>query len=197
MGQLRPKQLKMKRGGVEGFQPTQEFYGAGTILDSIVIEEGVTATIYILAPGGNDGSQFIPVPTLYPRNANVPDELNNNFRFEEVENDITELASNPEPAVVTSVTSSVPAVQPLAIQLWYQTPQRIVSDIVRGRRYYRTVDTPEESRNQTSTLSRAEQETESEDDKSVDLGSQDSTSSGESYEYRKGDDDENDYIVYC
>ena len=46
-------------------------------------------------------------------------------------------------------------------------------------------------------LPQAEEETESEDDKSVDLNSQDSTRSGESWEYRK-DDPDDDYheILY-
>ena len=110
MGQLRPKQLKMKRGGVEGFQPTQEFVGVCTISDPIQIEEGISDTIYILAPSDNCDAAFIPAPALYPRSANVPVELNNYFRFEEVENDITEAADGPKPAVVTSVTSSVPVV---------------------------------------------------------------------------------------
>ena len=126
MGQLRPKQLKMKRGGVEGFQPTQEFYGTGTELDPIVIEEGVMDTIYILAPSSTGGSEFIPVPTLYPRSANVQVELNNYFRFEEVEADTTAQAGEPEQAeqpVVTSVTISVPAVQPPMIEQGYFTPR--------------------------------------------------------------------------
>ena len=45
-------------------------------------------------------------------------------------------------------------------------------------------------------VSQAEVETESDEDKSVDLGSQDSTRSGESHECRKDDDDDDDYIVY-
>ena len=144
MGQLRPKQLKMKRGGVEGFQPTQEFYGTGTELDPIVIEEGVMDTIYILAPSSTGGSEFIPVPTMYPTSANVPVQLNNYFRFEEVEADTTAQAGEAEEAVVTSVVPSVsisvPAVQPPVIEPGYSTP-RIAKNrftCYNFRHYYRT-----------------------------------------------------------
>ena len=232
MGDLKPKQLKMKHGGVEGFQPTQEFYGAGTELDPIQIEEGASGTIYILAPSATGGSEFIPVPTLYPTSANVPVQLNNYFRFEEVDHDITDLTDDQEqvePVVASSVSTSVPAtsvsitvpvVQPLEVGTGYLTPRvnRYLS--YRHRHYNQTrfgLDAWEQPngrttaagrcgiRTQSSTVSsvvsqsilpQAEVETDSDEDKSVDLGSQDSTRSGESHEYRKDDDDEDDYIVY-
>ena len=209
MGELKPKQLKMKHGGVEGFQPTQEFYGAGTELDPIQIEEGASGTIYILAPSATGGSEFIPVPTLYPTSANVPVQLNNYFRFEEVEHDNTEITGDQEqvePVVVTSVSSSVPVtsvassvpvVQPPAVQWNYYTPQPSRYNIVHGCRYYHKAARSEVFITQPSVLPSAELETDSDEDKSVDLGSQDSTRSGESHEYRKHDDDEDDYIVYC
>jgi hypothetical protein len=224
MGQLRPKQLKMKRGGVEGFQPTQEFYGTGTELDPIVIEEGVMDTIYILAPSSTGGSEFIPVPTMYPTSANVPVQLNNYFRFEEVEADTTAQAGEAEEAVVTSVVPSVsisvPAVQPPDVEPGYSTPT-VNRYLTYTRRHYNQtrfgLDAFERPngrstaagacgiRNPPSVLSRvqshailpqAEQETESEDDQSVELNSQDSTRSGESWEYRKDEPDDDDDIVY-
>ena len=233
MGRLRPKQLKMKRGGVEGFQPTQEFYGTGTELDPIVIEEGVMDTIYILAPSSTGGSEFIPVPTMYPTSANVPVQLNNYFRFEEVEADTTAQAGEAEEAVVTSVVPSVsisvPAVQPPDVEPGYSTPT-VNRYLTYTRRHYNQtrfgldaferpngrstaaghcgirnplhVTASRGANNPRSILSSqiesdSDEETESEDDKSVDLGSQDSTRSGESWEYRKDEpDDDDEDIVY-
>ena len=135
-------------------------------------------------------------------------ELNNYFRFEEVDHDITETTGDQEqlePVVVTSVSSSVPVtsvassvpvVQPPAVQWNYYTPQPSRYIIVHGCRYYRNAGRQEVSITQPSVLPSAELETDSDEDKSVDLGSQDSTRSGESHEYRKDDDDEDDYIVY-
>ena len=223
----------MKRGGVEGFQPTQEFYGTGTELDPIVIEEGVMDTIYILAPSSTGGSEFIPVPTMYPTSANVPVQLNNYFRFEEVEADTTAQAGEAEEAVVTSVVPSVsisvPAVQPPDVEPGYSTPTMNRYLTYTRRHYNQTrfgldaferpngrttaagccgirnplhVTVSSGANNPRSILSSqmesdSDEETESEDDKSVTINSQDSTRSGESWEYRK-DDPDDDYheILY-
>ena len=227
MGQLKPIQVQMKRGSVEGFRPTQDYFGDGTSSNPIQIEEDASDTIYILAPSATGGSEFVPVPTLYPRSANVPVELNNLFRFEEVDHDITDVTDDQEqvePVVassvsssvpVTSVSISVPVVQPLEVEPGFSTP-RVNRFLNYRRRHYnqtrfgldawerpngRTTAAGECGvRTQPSTVSnmvsQAEVETESDEDKSVDLGSQDSTRSGESHEYRKDDDDEDDYIVY-
>ena len=168
------------------------------------------------------------MPTLYPRSANVPVELNNYFRFEEVEADTAAQAGGPEEAeeavvtsVVTSVSSSVPVVQPLDVESGYSTSTVNRYLTYRWRHYIQTrfgLDAFERPNGHTTAagrcgvrnppsilsrveshaiLSQAEQETESEDDKSVDLGSQDSTRSGESWEYRKDEpDDDDDDIVY-
>ena len=107
-------------------------------------------------------------------------------------------------------------VQPLEVETGYLTPQVNRYRTYRRRHYNQTrfgLDAWERPngrttaagecgvRTQPSTVSnmvsQAEVETESDEDKSVDLGSQDSTRSGESHEYRKDDDDEDDYIVYC
>ena len=227
MGELKPKQLKMKRGGVEGFKPTQDYFGDGSSSNPIQIEEDASDTIYILAPSATGGSEFVPVPTLYPRSANVPVELNNYFRFEEVDHDITDVTDDQEqvePVVassvsssvpVTSVSISVPVVQPLEVESGFSTP-RVNRFLTYRRRHYNQtrfgLDALERPNGRTtaagrcgvrtqpstvsSMVSQAEVETESDEDKSVDLGSQDSTRSGESHEYRKDDDDEDDYIVY-
>ena len=221
MGQLRPKQLKMKRGGVEGFQPTQEFYGTGTELDPIVIEEGIMDTIYILDPSSTGGSEFIPVPTMYPTSANVPVQLNNYFRFEEVEADTTAQAGEAEEAVVTSVVPSVsisvPAVQPPDVEPGYSTPP-VNRYLTYTRRHYNQtrfgLDAFERPNGLTTAAGRggvkyprsilssdirsdSDEETESKDDQSVELNTQDSTRSGESWEYRKDEpDDDDDDIVY-
>ena len=220
MGQLRPKQLKMKRGGVEGFQPTQEFYGTGTELDPIVIEEGITDTVYILAPSSTGGSEFIPVPTLNPKSANVPVELNNYFRFEEVEADTTAQAGEAEEAeeavvtsVVTSVSSSKPVVQPLDVESGYSTPTLNRYLTYRRRHYIQTrfgLDAFERPNGRTTAAGRCgvrnppsilssqieSKSDEESEDESVDLNSQDSTRSGESWEYRKDEPDDDDDIVY-
>ena len=227
MGQLKPIQVQMKRGSVEGFRPTQDYFGDGTSSNPIQIEEDASDTIYILAPSATGGSEFVPVPTLYPRSANVPVELNNYFRFEEVDHDITDVTDDQEqvePVVassvssslpVTSVSISVPVVQPLEVEPGFSTPRVNRFLNYRRRHYNQTrfgLDAWERPNGRTtaagecgvrtqpstvsSMVSQAEVETESDEDKSVDLGSQDSTRSGESHEYRKDDDDEDDYIVY-
>jgi hypothetical protein len=227
MGQLKPKLLQMKHGGVEGFRPTQDHFGDGTVSNPIQIEEGASDTIYILAPSSTGEPEFIPVPTVRPSHDNVPVELNNYFRFEEMENDTAAQAGEPEEAeqavvssVVTSVSSSVPVVQPADVESGYSTPT-VNRYLTYTRRHYNQtrfgLDAFERPnghttaagrcgiRNPPSVLSRvesqailpqAEQETESEDDKSVDLGFQDSTRSGESWEYKKDEPDDDDDIVY-
>ena len=126
MGQLKPKQLQMISGGVEGFRPTQDHFGDGTVSNPIQIEEGASDTVYILVPSSTGGSEFTPVPTVRPAHENVPVELNNYFRFEEMDNDTADIAGEPEQAVVTSVVPSVsisvPAVQPPVIEPGYSTP---------------------------------------------------------------------------
>jgi len=228
MGQLKPKLLQMKRGGVEGFRPTQDHFGDGTVSNPIQIEEGASDTVYILAPSSTGEPEFIPVPTVRPSHENVPVELNNYFRFEEMENDTAAQTGEPEEAeqavvssVVTSVSSSVPVVQPPDVEPGYSTPP-VNRYLTYTRRHYNQtrfgLDAFERPngrstaagacgiRNPPSVLSRvqshailpqAEQETESEDDQSVELNSQDSTRSGESWEYRKDEpDDDDDDIVY-
>ena len=130
MGELKPKQVRMKRGSVEGFRPTQDHFGDGTVSNPIQIEEGASNTIYIIAPDGNGGSHFIAVPSMRQISDNVPVELNNYFRFEEMDDDTTAQAGEPEEAeeavvtsVVTSVSSSVPEVHPPDVESGYSTPQ--------------------------------------------------------------------------
>ena len=222
MGQLKPKLLQMKRGGVEGFRPTQDHFGDGTVSNPIQIEEGASDNVYILAPSSTGDSEFIPVPTVRPSHDNVPVELNNYFRFEEMDNDTSDIAGEPEQAVVTSVVPSVsisvPAVQPPVIEPGYSTP-RIATNRFTSynmRHYYRArfgVAPPSPSafhphviasrgaNNPRSILSSqiesdSDEETESEEDKSVELNSQDSTRLGESWEYRKDEPDDDDEIVY-
>jgi len=236
MGQLKPKLLQMKHGGVEGFRPTQDHFGDGTVSNPIQIEEGASDTVYILAPSSTGEPEFIPVPTVRPSHENVPVELNNYFRFEEMENDTAAQTGEPEEAeqavvssVVTSVSSSVPVVQPPDVEPGYSTPP-VNRYLTYTRRHYNQtrfgldaferpngrstaaghcgirnplhVTASRGANNPRSILSSqiesdSDEETESEDDKSVDLNSQDSTRSGESWEYRK-DDPDDDYheILY-
>ena len=126
MGQLKPKLLQIKHGGVERFRPTQDHFGDGTVSNPIQIEEGASDTVYILVPSSTGDTEFIPVPTVQPTHENVPVELNNYFRFEEMEDDTADLTGEPEEAeqaVVTSVSISVPAVQPPVIESEYLTPR--------------------------------------------------------------------------
>ena len=55
MGELKPKQVQMKKASVEGLRPTQDHFGDGTVSNPIQIEEGASDTIYIIAPDGNGG----------------------------------------------------------------------------------------------------------------------------------------------
>jgi hypothetical protein len=135
----------MKHGVVEGFRPTQDHFGDGTVSNPIQIEEGASDTVYILVPSSTGGSEFTPVPTVRPAHENVPVELNNYFRFEEMENDTSAQAGEPEEAeqavvssVVTSVSSSVPVVQPLGVELGYSTPQVNRYLTYRRRHYIQT-----------------------------------------------------------
>jgi hypothetical protein len=83
---------------------------------------------------------------VQPNHENVPVELNNYYRFEEMESDTAAPAGEPkaEQGVVTSVVPllfiSVPAVQPPVIEPGYSTP-RIAKNrftCYNRRRYYRT-----------------------------------------------------------
>ena len=77
MGELKPKQVQMKKGSVEGFRPTQDHFGDGTVSNPIQIEDDASNTIYIIASDDNGGSHFIAVPSVRPISDNVPVELNN------------------------------------------------------------------------------------------------------------------------
>jgi hypothetical protein len=123
-----------------------------------------------------------------PINENVPVELNNYFRFEEMEDNETDLAGEPEEAeqaVVTSVSISVSAVQPPVIESGYQTPRQNRFLTINRRSYYQTrfgtvVPDPDFMalhaiascglNNPRSILSQMESDEETEDE-SVNLGS--------------------------
>jgi hypothetical protein len=212
----------MKHGGVEGFRPTQDHFSDGTVSNPIQIEEGASDTVYILVSSSTGDAEFISVPTVRPTHENVPVELNNYFRFEEMEADTAAQAGEPEQAeqavvssVVTSVSSSVSAVQPPVIEPGYSTPRIATNRFTcyNRRHYYRTrfgVAPPSPSsfhlhairgsrlNNPRSILS-SQMEIDSDEEnehKSVDLGSQVSTRSGKSWEYRKNETDDDDEIVY-
>ena len=140
-----------------------------------------------------------------------------------MENDTAAQTGEPEEAeqavvssVVTSVSSSVPVVQPPDVESGYSTPP-VNRYLTYTRRHYNQtrfgLDAFERPngrstaagccgiRNPQSILSSqmesdSDEKTESEDDKSVELGSQDSTRSGESWEHRKDEPDDDDEIVY-
>jgi hypothetical protein len=146
MGELKPKLLQMKHGGVEGFRPTQDHFGNGTVSNPMQIEEGASNTVYILVPSSAGDAEFIPVPTVQPNHENVPIELNNYFRFEEMKSDTAAPAGEPEAeqgvvtSVVPSLSISVPAVQPPVIEPGYSTPRIAKTRFTcyNRRHYYRT-----------------------------------------------------------
>jgi hypothetical protein len=61
----------MKKGGVEGFRPTQDHFGDGVASNPMQIKEGASNTLHVLALSSTGGSEFVAVPTVRPISDNV------------------------------------------------------------------------------------------------------------------------------